>query len=114
MVVGDEGSDFLSHAPKRPIGVVGVGIAASGGVTGFDDRGAKECASGARASLPVRAGTPSFSTGGAGRGLENAEPMSERVSARQRRRREGAIVGTWWDGEGGGRLMNAGDRFVVR
>jgi hypothetical protein len=114
MVVGDEGSDFLSHAPKREIGVVGVETVASGGVMGFDPRGAKECGSGARVSLPVRARSTWFGTGGAGRGLENAEPMSERVSARQRRRREGAIVGTWWDGEGGGRLIKAGDRFVVR
>ena len=54
-VVGDEGSDFLSHAPKREIGVVGVGIVSLGGVTGFDPRGAKECGSGARVGLPVRA-----------------------------------------------------------
>lgn len=93
-MVGDEGSDFLIHAPKREIGVVGDGIVSLGGVGGFDPRGAKECGSGARVGLPVRVRSTWFGTGGAGRGLENAEPISERVSARQRRRREGAIVGT--------------------
>ena len=106
-VVGEEGRERLIQAPRRDMGVDGtVGV---GGVIGFDDKGAKGCVGGARVSL----------VGGVGRGLlirgaEKAEPMSERVSARHRRRNDGAMVGTWWDGEGGGLLMKAGDWLFRR
>lgn len=47
-------------------------------------------------------------------GAEKAEPMSERVSERTCMRMEGAMYGTWWDGDGGGRLMRAGDSVCER
>lgn len=114
---GVGGRERLSHAPRRYMDAVGVGAEAVGGVTGFESRG----------PLKVRFGGSSLSAfspdagffGGKGRGLlargtEKAEPMSERVSERTFMRSEGAMAGTWEDGDGGGRVSKRGPKLAER
>ena len=111
---GVVGRDRLIQAPRRWIEVGGVGV---GGVMGLESRGPlKVRAGGARVSLVVwrerLLGPGGGGGGGSGlvaSGTEKADPMSERVSERTCMRSEGAMAGTWEEGEGGGRLMKAGD-----
>lgn len=119
---GVVGRERLSQAPRRCIGVVGVGMVGVGGVMGLESKGPlKVRAGGARVNRVVwRERFPGpGGGGGVGRGFdasgtEKAEPMSESVSERTCMRREGAMAGTWEEGEGGGRLMKAGDWFAER
>lgn len=99
--VGVVGMERFSQAPRRWIGVVGVGIVGVGGVIGFDDRGppVEMRDGGARVSLVVVRDS-GLDVGGVGRGLlargtEKAEPISDNVSERTCIRSEGAMRGTW-------------------
>ena len=108
---GVAGRDRFSQAPRRWIEFVGVG---EGGVIGFESKGPLNVrVIGTRRSFVWRC------PGGVGRallskGCEKAEPMSDSVSERTERMREGAMAGTWEEGERGGRLMKEGWRFAVR
>lgn len=114
--VGD-GMDFLIQAPRRCIGDAGtVGV---GGVIGLELRGPgpRWMVAGMLRLVVVRERGDGLGVAGRGlafRGAENADPMSERVSERTRIRSEGAMAGTWWEGEGGGLLMSAGDEVLER
>jgi hypothetical protein len=46
--------------------------------------------------------------------MEKADPISDSVSERTGMRSAGAILGTCDEGEAGGRLMKAGERFAAR
>lgn len=109
------GRDRFSQAPRRWMGVVGVGIEGVGGVGGFESRG----------PLNVRGGGVSVSlvgccvnlvggrgAGGSGfatSGAEKADPISDKVSDRTCTRSEGAMAGTCDEGDKGSRLMRYGD-----
>lgn len=93
--------DRLIHAPRREMGVVGVGGA--GGVTGFEVNGpVYEWLGGARVRrcVALLAGGALLVGGGAGNGFhpsgaENADPMSESVSDLTCIFIVGAMHGTW-------------------
>ena len=109
-VAGVLGSERFNHALRRPMGVVGVETAGTGGVIGLEDKGENMRAEDAmlrlvgareRAGLDARPDKdPDVGgLGGLGRGLwasgaENAEPMSDKVSERTCILRDGAIAGT--------------------
>lgn len=97
---GVGGRERFSQAPRRP-GMVGVG-----GVMGLESRGPLKVRFGgsSRSGFDADAGFGGVGSGLATRGAENAEPMSDKVSERTFIRREGAMAGTWDDGDGGGRL----------
>lgn len=111
---GALGRDRLSQAPRRWMGVVGVGTVGVGGVIGFESRGPLNVRTGGvSVSLVVfrvklvggRGGSGSgFATSGA----EKADPMSDNVSERTCMRNEGAIAGTCDEGDKGSRLIRAG------
>lgn len=116
-IEGVLGSERLSQAPSRWMGVVGVGTVGVGGVMGLESRGPlKVREGGASVSLVVcRERRPGpGGGGGGGRGLvtsgtEKADPISDNVSERTCMRSEGAIAGTCDEGDSGGLLMKAGD-----
>lgn len=111
--MGVEGSERFSQAPRRPSGVVGVGIEGLGGVMGLEVRGPARGGGGRGGGIslsffsglgfePALVGwlKAGEEEGGVGRGLETrgtekAEPMSESVSERTCMRSEGAMAGMW-------------------
>ena len=100
--------DRLSHVVRRFIDLVGV--CGAGGVMGFEHSAivlSRE--GGARVRFVLRRRVGWVGVVSTLMGAEKAEPMSERVSERTCMRIEGARYGTWWDGEGGGRLMASGE-----
>ena len=113
------GFERFSQAPRRWMGVVAVAAVGVLGVMGLELRGPEKVRGSVRPSLVVDRERGLVGSGVAGRGLlmrgaEKAEPMSERVSERTRMRSEGAIAGTWWDGDNGIRFMRAGAKLVDR
>jgi len=114
-VEGVFGMERLIQAPRRWMGVVGVGVWDVGGVIGLELRGPEAMVRRAgRLSLPAGRRKREVESGVVGRGLlargvERADPISERVSERTCMRRAGAMAGTWWDGEGGGLFMMKGE-----
>jgi hypothetical protein len=99
------------------MGVVGVGTVGVSGVIGFESRGPLNVREGGASVNPVvrreswlgpgrrGGGGSGFATSGA----EKADPMSDNVSERTCMRSEGAMAGTWDEGDKGSRLINAGD-----
>jgi hypothetical protein len=97
---GVVGIERLSHAPRRWIGVVGVGTVGVGGVMGFEVKGPGNLRVGGERESFVGARERGVDVGGEGRGwlasgAENADPISESVSERTCIRKDGAMAGTW-------------------
>ena len=93
----------LIHAPKREMGLVGVW--GGGGVMGFEFRGPMYGRDGGARVSPEGGMGSDLDPAGA----EKADPISESVSTRTFMRMDGARQGTWCEGDGGGRLIKAGD-----
>lgn len=100
-VEGVFGIERLIQAPRRCIGVVGVGVWVVGGVMGLELRGPEGMVRMAgRLSLPAGRRKREVESGVVGSGLlasgvDRADPISERVSERTCMRRAGAMAGTW-------------------